>query len=248
MSDFTVIETKPGGARDRSELSGKASNPKDIVGIRKAPMSTVSAAVMAELGVAMLEGASKYGRHNYRAVGVRSSVYYDGTMRHLMAWWEGEDIDPDTCAIDEQTGEPDLSTGVSHITKAIASLVVLRDAMLQGMVTDDRAPSAKPFFPRLNAAASAIIDRYADRNPRHYTIADTQCTMPLDPEPDPEPGWTSWDGLDCRPVAPEERVEIRMRGGYSCYATAGNISWTHFGAPGDVLAYRRVTGGEGALV
>lgn len=57
--------------------SAKPSNPKDTVGIRKAPMSTVSAAVMAEVGVAMLEGAAKYGRHNYRAVGVRASVYYD---------------------------------------------------------------------------------------------------------------------------------------------------------------------------
>ena len=34
----------------------KASNPKDLVGVRKAPMSTVSGAVLAELGVAMLEG------------------------------------------------------------------------------------------------------------------------------------------------------------------------------------------------
>lgn len=155
-------------------MTEKASNPKDLVGVRKVPMSTVSAAVLSELGVAMLEGASKYGRHNYRAVGVRNSVYYDGTMRHLMAWWEGEDVDPDSCAVDPDTGEPDLSTGVSHITKAIAGLVVLRDAMLQGLAEDDRPPRAKPFFARLNAAAAAIVDRYAGRNPRHYTIADTE--------------------------------------------------------------------------
>jgi hypothetical protein len=135
-------------------------------------MSTVPANVMAELGVAMLEGGAKYGRHNYRAVGVRASVYYDGTMRHLMAWWEGEDIDPDTCPIDEMTGEPDLAAGVSHITKAIASLTVLRDAMLQGMWEDDRPPRAVPFFPTLNERAAGIVDRYKDRDPRHYTIAD----------------------------------------------------------------------------
>lgn len=64
-------------------MSEKPTNPKDSVGIRKAPMSTVSAVVMAEVGVAMLEGAAKYGRHNYRAVGVRASVYYDATLRHL---------------------------------------------------------------------------------------------------------------------------------------------------------------------
>jgi hypothetical protein len=134
----------------------KPSNPKDLVGVRKAPMSTVPANVLAEVGVAMLEGASKYGRHNYRAVGVRGSVYYDGTMRHIMGWWEGEDIDADS--------------GLSHITKAIASLVVLRDAMIQGKFTDDRPPRSVPFYPALNAGAGDVIDRYADRNPTHYTI------------------------------------------------------------------------------
>ena len=136
--------------------SDKPTNPKDLVGVRKVPMSTVPATVMAEIGVAMLEGASKYGRHNYRVVGVRGSVYYDGVMRHLMAWWEGEDLDPDS--------------GMSHVTKAITSLVVLRDAMMQGKFTDDRPPRALPFYPTLNAGAADIIDRYAGRNPTHYTI------------------------------------------------------------------------------
>lgn len=139
-------------------MSDKPSNPKDIVGIRKAPMSTVSAAVLAEVGVAMLEGAAKYGRHNYRAVGVRSSVYYDGVMRHLMAWWEGEDIDADS--------------GMSHVTKAITSLVVLRDAMIQGKCEDDRPPRSVEFHPRLNALAGEILDRHADKSPKHYTIKD----------------------------------------------------------------------------
>lgn len=139
-------------------MNEKPSNPKDSIGIKKAPMSTVSAAVMAEVGVAMLEGAAKYGRHNYRAVGVRGSVYYDATMRHLMSWWEGEDLDPDS--------------GLSHITKAIASLVVLRDSMVQGKLVDDRPPRSAEFFAALNAKAAAILAQHADKNPRHYTIAD----------------------------------------------------------------------------
>jgi hypothetical protein len=141
------------------KLDTKDTNPKDSIGIRKAPMSTVPANVLAEIGVAMLEGASKYGRHNYRAAGVRASVYYDGAMRHLMAWWEGEDIDPDS--------------GLSHITKLVACMVVLRDAMHQGMVADDRPPRSASFYPELNAASAAILDRHADKCPRHYTIEDT---------------------------------------------------------------------------
>jgi hypothetical protein len=115
--------------------------------------------VLAEVGVAMLEGAAKYGRHNYRAIGVSASVYYDATMRHLMGWWEGEDIDSDS--------------GLSHVTKAIASLVVLRDAMIQAKFNDDRPPRSAPFYASLNAGAAAIIDRYADRKPTHYTITST---------------------------------------------------------------------------
>lgn len=148
----------PQGARVTTQENVKPSNPKDLVGVRKAPMSTVSAVVMAEVGVAMLEGAAKYGRHNYRAVGVRSSVYYDGTMRHLMAWWEGQDLDPDS--------------GMSHITKAITSLVVLRDAMIQGKCEDDRAPRSAEFYTALNTLAGEIIDKHADKSPRHYTIGD----------------------------------------------------------------------------
>ena len=150
--------SNPFKAGDPRETDMKPTNPKDLVGVRKAGMSCVSAAVLAEIGVAMLEGASKYGRHNYRAVGVRSSVYYDGTMRHLMDWWEGEDIDADS--------------GMSHITKAITSLVVFRDAMIQGKVEDDRPPRSSPYREQLNYAASEIVDKYADRHPKHYTIKD----------------------------------------------------------------------------
>jgi hypothetical protein len=138
----------------------KPSNPKDMVGVKKVPFSVISAAVMAEVGVGMLEGASKYGRHNYRAVGVRASVYYDATMRHLTAWWEGEDIDRDS--------------GLSHVTKAICSLTVLRDAMINDMWEDDRAPSCPEFYTELNKKVDEILERYKDRAPRHYTIADTR--------------------------------------------------------------------------
>ena len=143
-----------------SSGESKPSNPKDIVGIRKAPLSCVPMNVVAEMGLGMLEGASKYGRHNFRAVGVRSSVYFDAAMRHLIAWWEGEDLDPDT--------------GMSHVAKALACLAVLRDAQLQGLCTDDRPPRSAPFYDRLNVLAGQILDKHADKSPRHYTIEDTK--------------------------------------------------------------------------
>lgn len=131
--------------------ASKPSNPKDAVGIRKVPLSTVPAYVMTEIGLAMLEGARKYGRHNYRVVGVRASVYYDAALRHLTAWWEGQDIDPDS--------------GLSHIIKALACLVVLRDSQLMGNWTDDRPPQlpgVNNIMASLNRLAGEIIDRYPE--------------------------------------------------------------------------------------
>ena len=130
----------------------KPSNPKDSVGIKKAPLSTVSVPVLMEVGVAMLEGARKYGRHNYRDVGVKASVYYDATLRHLVEWWEGQDID-------------ELS-GMSHITKAIASLTVLRDSMIRGNWQDDRPPKVQDgWLEELNKKAGEIIDKFPNAIP-----------------------------------------------------------------------------------
>lgn len=128
-------------------ISVKESNPKDSIGVKKVPFSTVPSPVIAEVGLAMLEGALKYGRHNYRAIGARTSVYYDACLRHLSAYWEGQDIDPDS--------------GLPHIIKAIACLVVLRDSQLMGNSVDDRPPSHSDGWQAcLNQKAAELIDKY----------------------------------------------------------------------------------------
>ena len=124
----------------------KQSNPKDALGISKAPITTVSFPVMAEVGVAMLEGAVKYGKHNYREIGVRASVYVDACInRHLGPWWEGEDVDPDS--------------GLSHVTKAIAGLMVLRDAMIRGKMVDDRPVGTSGYIAYLNEKTKEVLAR-----------------------------------------------------------------------------------------
>lgn len=127
-------------------LELKDTNPKDAVGIRKAAMSCIPCQPLLELGLAMMEGARKYGRHNYRSAGVRASVYYDAALRHLMAWYEGEDIDPDS--------------GLPHLAKAMACLVVIRDSVIRGNWVDDRPPSMGAGWQiELNKKASDLIDR-----------------------------------------------------------------------------------------
>lgn len=128
----------------------KDTNPKDAVGTRKVPFSTIPLPVLGEIGLGMLEGARKYSRHNYRVAGVRASVYFDATWRHLGAWWEGQDIDP--------------ASGISHVSKAIAGLIVLRDSMMQENWVDDRPPKTKNqnWVDDQNSKASEIIDKIPD--------------------------------------------------------------------------------------
>lgn len=128
-----------------------AANPKKQFGMKKAPMSFIPAPVLMELGVAMMEGGIKYGPHNFRETSIEASDYYNASIRHLMQWWEGEDIDPDS--------------GISHVTKAIASLVVLRDAMMYGSYNDDRPPAYDPeWIKQLNRKTEMIKDKLCNTN------------------------------------------------------------------------------------
>ncbi len=131
-------------------LSVKDTNPKDAVGIKKwRQYCTVPTTIIWELGVAMLEGARKYGRHNYRVAGVRASVYIDAAKGHIDQWWEGEDLDEES--------------KLNHIIKAIASLAVLRDAMIQDKWVDDRPP--KTDLVKLRANLQEAVDGIFERIP-----------------------------------------------------------------------------------
>jgi hypothetical protein len=124
-------------------------NPKDLFGLRKVGLSVLPIRVLYDVALGMLEGALKYGRHNYRVVPILASVYVDATKRHLDDWFEGQDIDP--------------ASQLNHVTKAIASLMVLRDAMIRGTWIDDRPPrSAEGWIDELNAKAAALVERYPD--------------------------------------------------------------------------------------
>lgn len=143
----------------------KDTNPKDAIGVKKwRQFMVVPRQVLWEVGVGMLEGALKYGRHNYRAAGVRASVYCDAAMGHIEHFIEGEDIDKDS--------------GLSHVTKAICSLVVLRDAMMNDFWQDDRPPKIKDMDAlrdRLQAKVEENFVRWADYNSEYFQHGDWDC-------------------------------------------------------------------------
>lgn len=137
----------------------KPTNPKDLIGSGKLPLHLwpVTATALGSLG--LLDGMLKYGRSNFRAVGVRASIYYDAASRHLNAWFEGEEADPDS--------------GLPHLAHALACLAIIVDAEAAGKLNDDRMhpggyrsliDSLTPHVARLKAV-------HEDKAPTHYTIA-----------------------------------------------------------------------------
>jgi len=123
----------------------KPSNPKDSIGVTKPPLSCIPCGPLFEIGAAMLDGSCKYGRHNYREIGVRASVYYDAMLRHIMKWWEGEDRDKDS--------------GCLHLAHAAACAIILMDCP---DVNDDRPPVVGNPVDRVTALVKEILGRYPE--------------------------------------------------------------------------------------
>lgn len=101
-----------------------SDNPKEEAGAKKAPIHLVPPRVTMAISWVLGHGAKKYGPYNFRKAGVRFSTYFASTYRHMTAWFEGEDMDPEST--------------LHHIDHAIAGLYVLRDSMLEGNAIDDR--------------------------------------------------------------------------------------------------------------
>ena len=68
-------------------------------------------------------GAQKYSAHNW-AQGASGSRYFSAMMRHMWAWWRGEDNDPET--------------GFSHLAHAACCLSFLIAYQRRGLGEDDR--------------------------------------------------------------------------------------------------------------
>jgi hypothetical protein len=144
----------------------KDTNPKDAVAVAHVKFSALPWRVLAGIALALSEGAWKYGRHNYRIAGVRASVYFDAALDHLLAWYEGEDIDP--------------ASGFHHIDKAIAGLFVLRDAMLSSMVTDDRPPAVPAgWIEKAHAETRELFERMqaAHGEPKAPFVRESERTI-----------------------------------------------------------------------
>jgi len=110
------------------------NNPKTAFGIKKPSNSFTPLGALRALGQVMEFGAKKYGRFNWRGTKVASSVYYNAATRHLNAWFEGEDIDPES--------------GFPHLAHVMACAAIILDADEHKMQIDDRLTIGKPLPPK----------------------------------------------------------------------------------------------------
>ncbi len=140
----------------------KPTNPKDIIGSNKLPLHLwpETATVLGCLG--LLDGALKYGRSNFRAIGVKASIYVDALKRHTNAYFEGQDDDPDS--------------GLPHLAHILACAAILIDAKALNVLNDDRQyPGGyMKLVEEMTPHVARLKEKHKDKSPKHYTIQDKE--------------------------------------------------------------------------
>lgn len=99
-------------------------NPKTVYGEAKFRISDTPINSIRLLGLVHNNGAEKYGTLNWRKHTVSASVYYNAAWRHMAAWYEGDDLDPES--------------GLPHLAHVMACMSIILDAEKFGKLNDDR--------------------------------------------------------------------------------------------------------------
>jgi len=106
-----VYDEPTGEARKSAE---SASKPR---------LELLPGAALEQIAEVLTYGAAKYEAHNW-CRGARWGRYFAALLRHLFAWWRGEDLDPET--------------GMSHLAHAGCCLLFLMEYQRNGWGADDR--------------------------------------------------------------------------------------------------------------
>lgn len=109
--------------------AAKPANPKQAYGNKKLPVHLVPPALVLGAAKALGEGAVKYGAYNWRETRVEATTYSGAILRHLYAWMDGEDVDPES------------TTGKLHLEGIAACVAILLDTIYAGTLIDNRPPA-----------------------------------------------------------------------------------------------------------
>ena len=127
-------------------------NPKQAAGDLKDPLGLVPRCVIHAIARVLRSGAAKYGLWNWRDTPIETMTYVHSTMRHLVAYADGEDIDPES--------------GLPHLAHALGSLAVLVDGIEYGAkdTRHKRKPTMVPPATRV-APDGTVRPAYPHRGP-----------------------------------------------------------------------------------
>lgn len=113
--------TKPNHAYGDPEPN---QDPKGVEGDKKTPLQLLPPVFMAAVAWALKTGFIKYGPWNWRKQKVECQTYVGAIRRHLDAWQDGQDIDPES--------------GLNHLAHVGACVAIILDAEANGTLVDNR--------------------------------------------------------------------------------------------------------------
>lgn len=105
-------------------MNTNPNDPKGAAGALKTPLGLIPPYAMEQTAWVHKLGSDKYGPYNWRKTGVCASTYVNAILRHLNAWRDGENLDPES--------------GISHLAHVACSCNILMDADYCGTLQDDR--------------------------------------------------------------------------------------------------------------
>lgn len=111
-------------ADQQLQLTSLPENPKAIHGRTKPSLALLPSGAEIAIAKVLELGASKYGPFNWRKDPVQAETYISAARRHMAAWFDGENIDPES--------------GESHLAHAACCLMILLDADALHMMIDNR--------------------------------------------------------------------------------------------------------------
>lgn len=138
------------------------ANPKQFYGDTKVPLHLFPMPAIVLGCMAFLDGREKYGQDNFRAAPVEAMTYVRASLSHINSYAEGEDTPPDSL--------------LPHLSHALACIAILIDAQYAGSLIDNRKyPGGyQKALAEMQALVQPIRDMHADREPKHFTIADKE--------------------------------------------------------------------------
>jgi hypothetical protein len=140
----------------------------------KPQMGLMSQVFLMGLSRVLTFGATKYASHNWRK-GIAYSRLFDALMRHLWAWWGGEEIDPES--------------GECHLDHAACCLMFLREMREDRADLDDRY-----FRPIVQATIEAKeLAEMAAKRDQHGQVIAKEVERLKEIGEQPVAGAMSWD-------------------------------------------------------